>query len=271
MEVLAGGRRVGEPDVALGGELHEALDPGARMLWPGAFVAVGQQQRQARCLPPLGLAGDDEGVDDHLRRVGEVAELRFPEHEAVGRGGRVAVLEAEAGDLRERAVVQLERRQGAGEVLDRRVLEAGLLVVEEQVAVGEGAALGVLAGQADMRALGQQRGVGERLGVAELDQAAFGDLEPLFEGLAQLAVDREAVGNLDQLRVEGEDPLLRDRRLGVGALGAIELAGLDLRGGRVLELAALDPSLELLVDRAQLLATLLSRTLDVLGQSSPRP
>ena len=43
------------------------------------------------------------------------------------------------------AVVQLERRRGVGQVLDRRVAEPGLLVVEDQVAVRERAALGVLA------------------------------------------------------------------------------------------------------------------------------
>ena len=32
VEVLGRGGRVGEPDVALGGELDEALDPGARVL-----------------------------------------------------------------------------------------------------------------------------------------------------------------------------------------------------------------------------------------------
>jgi hypothetical protein len=32
----------------------------------------------------LSLAADDELVDDHLRAVGEVAELRLPQHEASG-------------------------------------------------------------------------------------------------------------------------------------------------------------------------------------------
>jgi hypothetical protein len=40
VEVLGGGGRVGDPDVALGGELDEALDAGARVLGAGALVAV---------------------------------------------------------------------------------------------------------------------------------------------------------------------------------------------------------------------------------------
>ncbi len=190
VEVLGGGGRVGDADVALGAEGEEALDPGAGVLGPGSLVSVRQQQGEAAGLAPLGLAGDDEAVDDHLAGVGEVAVLGLPEHQGVGHRRRVAVLEAEAGGLRERAVVQLERRRGVAQVLHRAVLEAGVLVVQDEVAVGEGAALGVLAGEADVDALGQQRGEGQRLGVAEVDAAVGQRVEPLGERLAQLAVDR---------------------------------------------------------------------------------
>ena len=84
VEVLGGGGRVGDADVALGGEREEALDAGAGVLRPGALVAVRQQQGEAAGLPPLGLAGDDEGVDDHLAGVGEVAVLGLPEDQGVG-------------------------------------------------------------------------------------------------------------------------------------------------------------------------------------------
>ena len=50
----AGVVRVGDPDVALGGELEEALQPGARVLRALALVAVRQQQREPRGEPPLG-------------------------------------------------------------------------------------------------------------------------------------------------------------------------------------------------------------------------
>ena len=84
----------------------------ARVLGARALVAVRQQQREPRGLAPLGEAGDEELVDDHLGAVHEVAELGLPEHERVGRLDAVAVLEAEAGLLGQRAVVQLERRVG---------------------------------------------------------------------------------------------------------------------------------------------------------------
>ena len=79
VEVLGGGGRVGDADVALGAEGEEALDAGAGVLRARALVAVRQQHRQAAGLAPLRLAGDDEAVDDHLGGVGEVAELRLPE------------------------------------------------------------------------------------------------------------------------------------------------------------------------------------------------
>ena len=94
VEVLRRRREVRDADVALGGELQEALQARAGVLGARALVAVRQQQRQARGLAPLGQAGDDELVDDDLGAVDEVAELRLPEHERLGRLRRVAVLEA---------------------------------------------------------------------------------------------------------------------------------------------------------------------------------
>src|SRR5436305_9534473 len=98
---------------------------------------MGEQQRQARGLAPLGESRDDELVDDHLRAVDEVPELRLPEHEGARAVDRVAVLEAERGELGERRVVDLERGMRVGEVLDRRVGLAVARVVEYEVAVRE--------------------------------------------------------------------------------------------------------------------------------------
>ncbi len=81
VEVLGRRRRARDADVALGGRAQEALQARRGVLRARALVAVGQQQRQARGLAPLGQAGDDELVDDHLRGVDEVAELRLPQHE----------------------------------------------------------------------------------------------------------------------------------------------------------------------------------------------
>ena len=102
------------------------------MLRARALVAVRQEQRQARGLAPLGEAGHHELVHDHLCRVHEVAELRLPQHEGVGRLHAVAVLEAHAGALGERAVVELEGRHGVAEVLEGAPALAALGIVEDQ-------------------------------------------------------------------------------------------------------------------------------------------
>ena len=109
VEVLGGGGAVGDADVVLGGQLQEALQPGAGVVRALALPAVRQQQHQARDLAPLGLPRDDELVDDHLGAVDEVAVLAFPEHQRVRRLDAVAVLEAERGVFGERAVVDVER------------------------------------------------------------------------------------------------------------------------------------------------------------------
>src|SRR5438309_10993712 len=100
VEVLRRGRRVGDPDVLLRGELEEALEPRARVLRTIPFVAMREEQREARRLAPLRHSGDDELVDHDLCAVDEVAELGLPEDERLRRRDRVAVLEAEACVLR---------------------------------------------------------------------------------------------------------------------------------------------------------------------------
>ena len=102
MEVLRARGAVRNPDVVLRAELEEALEPGAGVLRAVALVAVRQEQRQPRGLPPLRPACDEELVDDDLRTVREVAELRLPQDERVGSGDRVAVLEPDRRVLGER-------------------------------------------------------------------------------------------------------------------------------------------------------------------------
>ena len=87
--------------------------------WSGPLVAVRQQHDDARALSPLLLGARDELVDHGLRAVGEVAELRLPEHEGVRSLDRVAVLEGERGVLRQQRVEDLEARLRVGQVRQR--------------------------------------------------------------------------------------------------------------------------------------------------------
>ena len=114
VEVLRGGRGLADLDVVAGGELQVALDAGAGVLGALAFVAVREQERDAAEQSPLVFGGGDELVDDDLRAVGEVAELRFPQDERFGVVAAVAVLEAQDAGLGEDRVVDAEAAPGWG-------------------------------------------------------------------------------------------------------------------------------------------------------------
>src|SRR6218665_2204079 len=84
MENLAGRGRLHHLHVGVGRHLHEALQTRRTVLGALAFVAMGQHQRDAVDAAPLDFARGDELVDHHLRAIGEVAELGFPDHQGIG-------------------------------------------------------------------------------------------------------------------------------------------------------------------------------------------
>ena len=232
VEVRGRRRRARERHVVLGGELQVALDARRRVVGPLALVAVRQQQHEAGALAPLLLGARDELVDDDLRAVGEVAELRLPDHERVGPLDRVAVLEGHRRVLAEQRVVDREPRLGVGEVRERQPLLAVLAVVEDRVPRHEGAAARVLAGETHRGALEQQRPEADELAEAPVDRALTAHLESLLQQLLQLRVHGEARGRVvvrvaDQLddalvdrrrlRLDDAVVLLGDRALDVGA------------------------------------------------------
>jgi hypothetical protein len=79
------GVSVGHLHVVVGAKLKKALQPGAGMLRPQAFPAVGQQQGQPAQLLPLGLAAGDKQIDDALGVVDKIAELGLPQVRVWGR------------------------------------------------------------------------------------------------------------------------------------------------------------------------------------------
>ena len=163
VEVVGRRRAVGDLHVVLGAQLQEALEPRRGMLRPLALVAVRQQADEAGHAQPFALARGDELVEHHLRAVGEVAELRLPQRQRVRLGERIAILEAEHRLFRQHRVDDLEARLAVAEMVERGVALLGLLVDQHRVALREGAALAVLAGQADRMAFVEQRAEGQRL------------------------------------------------------------------------------------------------------------
>mmetsp|Transcript_33147 Transcript_33147/g.28042 ORF Transcript_33147/g.28042 Transcript_33147/m.28042 type:complete len:365 (+) Transcript_33147:972-2066(+) len=126
---------VGHDGCILIGHDEEALKTRRGVLRTLPFIAVRQQQNEARLAQPLLFAGRDKLIDDHLRRVGEIAELRLPQNEGIGVLEGVAELEAQHAVLGEIRVEYCEGRLGIAEVLERDVFALILLIVQDGVAV----------------------------------------------------------------------------------------------------------------------------------------
>src|SRR5918993_5813374 len=200
MEVLRGCRAVDDPDVSLGGEVEEASHPCARMLRTLSLVAMREQQCQAGGQSPLCQTGGDELIDDDLSGIDEVPELRFPQNQCLRCRDAVPVLEAERRQLRQRAIVELHGGQGTGKISDWRQRLPGIHVVEDEMTLAEGAALGVLAGEADRHTLSQERAESKSFGVRPLDATIGTECRPApLQLLSELRVHRKSLGPAVQL------------------------------------------------------------------------
>src|SRR2546423_1361574 len=80
MKILRGGGGLANLHVLLAGKLHEALNARAGMLGSLALETVRQKKDDAGRKIPLVFTGADELIDDDLRAVDEVAELRLPQN-----------------------------------------------------------------------------------------------------------------------------------------------------------------------------------------------
>src|SRR5919108_4289458 len=88
-------------------------------------------------------------------------------------------------------------------MLDGHVPGAALVVVKDEVAVGEGPPLRVLTREADGCPLGEEARERESFCLRPVDAALLAErVPPPLERLHQLRMDDEAVGNRDQLLVE---------------------------------------------------------------------
>src|SRR5947207_3159638 len=111
VKILGGRRDVADLDVVLRARLKKALEPRAGMLRPLSFITVRQQHHDAAGALPFRFGADDELIDDRLRAIREIAELRFPEAEHVRIIERVTVIESEHRGLGEETVVNANARE----------------------------------------------------------------------------------------------------------------------------------------------------------------
>ena len=174
-------------------ELQVAFNTSGRVLGALSVVSMGQGHDEARSLHPLDLTRRDKLVDDALRVVGKVAELRLPHDEGIGRRERVPILEAEDAKLAEGRVGDDKLALVLADVLQRGVGVLALLVVEARMPLRESSTLNILARDANVVALGDQRAEGHGLGRGEVNVLAFEDrLGAVGEDTLEVAVNVEA-------------------------------------------------------------------------------
>src|SRR6185369_4845116 len=164
MKQLARGGRVSDLEIVLRTEREKPLYPGAGVLGPVPVIAVRKKQYHSAGPVPFAFTGGNELVDNHLSAVGKIAELGLPDGKPLRSGHAVAVFEAEDGTLGEHAVVYPESRP-ALQCGQRGVTRIVMDVMQHRVPVVEGAAAGVLAGEAHRHPFPEQGGKGKRLGV----------------------------------------------------------------------------------------------------------
>ena len=192
---------------------------------------MGEQQHQIAQLVPLVVGRGQELVDDHLRAVDEVTELRLPHDERLGCCDGVAILEAHCSELAEQRVVDVHRSLIRVQHLQRRVRLFGVVVHENRMPMAEGAALRVLTGEPDAGPFERQRSPCKRLGETPVDDAVAAELlVTLLEEPNQLGVHREACRQMRQLRLELVEPggidsrverCLGSQHLTEGSLGSL--------------------------------------------------
>ena len=193
VEVVRRRGQVADVHIAFGTELQIALDARRGVFRALALVAVRQQQHQTGHAQPLGFPACQELVDDDLCAVGEVAELRLPQHQGAGVREGIAVFEAEYPGFRQQRVVDLDLCLVRRDVVQRGVFVLVELVDQHRVALAERATLGVLAGQPDATAFQQQAAERQRLTGRPVDALAGIDRLRLgFQLAGDLRVEVEA-------------------------------------------------------------------------------
>ena len=109
MEVLRGRCRGDDLDVVLRGQGQKAFEAGAGMFRPLSFKAVRQQQDQPAEPVPFVLRAGNELIDDDLRGVAKIPELRLPANQTIRAIQTVTVIKTQHAGFRERAVDDIHR------------------------------------------------------------------------------------------------------------------------------------------------------------------
>src|SRR5262249_50160557 len=140
-----------------------------------------------------------ELIDNHLRGIHKVSELRLPQDERTTRSDAVTVFEAESTRFGKRAVVDLEARFVSGDRCKGSPFGSGLGVHERGMSMAEGSTNRVLTGDSDRCAFNKQRPKGESLGGSPVDRyLTFNHLRASSQQPHNLRVQVEAAWDQGQ-------------------------------------------------------------------------
>ena len=140
-----------------------------------------KQHDETRRTLPLRFTGREELINDHLRAVGEITELRFPNHEHARVAERVAVLKSEHCVFSERRIVHTEPRLLLSERVERAEALVRVLAIHHRVAMAEGAALDILAREAHRMTFFEERSVREKFRKRPVDLSRGNRARATFE------------------------------------------------------------------------------------------
>src|SRR4029077_15772233 len=164
VEILRGRGGNADLDVVFGAGLKKPLKPGAGMFWALSFVPVRQEQNDPARSLPLCFGGNDKLIDNSLRPVNKIAELRLPQAQHVWIIERVAVIESEDGGFRKETVVNTNAGLFFREMQQRIIRSARFCVVPIGMTLAEGSAPAVLARQSNRNVFQQERPKRQRFG-----------------------------------------------------------------------------------------------------------
>src|SRR4051812_20347573 len=110
MEILCRGCRVNDLHIVLRAQRQKPLEARTAVFGTLSFETMREQQHNAAEPIPFVLGTRQKLIDEHLRSVHEIAELRLPTNQTVRAVEAVAVVKPKHPVLGKRAVDDVDRR-----------------------------------------------------------------------------------------------------------------------------------------------------------------
>src|SRR5690554_387138 len=180
VEELGRRREIDDLHVVFGTELKPSFESRTRVFWTLPLEAMRQKEHEPAEAMPFILGRADELINDHLRRIGEIAKLRFPHHKCIGAIERVAVLEAEHAGFGKGAIVNLERSLVGRKMAEPRMPATRLRIEDDGVAMAEGASADVLSCEANTNSFSEEGADREILSGSPIHRLALLEDIPLL-------------------------------------------------------------------------------------------